>query len=52
VNFGKVMARLRRGGFTGGPLVVECLERGDAAQVTAEAKKARAFLEKLVGQPL
>ena len=44
-------ARLRRGGFTGGPLVVECLERGDAAQVNAEAKKARAFLEKRVGQP-
>jgi sugar phosphate isomerase/epimerase len=52
VDFGKVLARLRRGGFTRGPLVVECLERGDAAQVTAEAKKARAFLEKLVGQPL
>jgi len=44
VNFRKVLDRLQRGGFTGGPLIVECLARGDAAQITAEAKKARAFL--------
>lgn len=45
VNFPAVFANLRRGGFTRGPLLVECLERGDAAHVTAEARKARAFLE-------
>ncbi len=31
-----------------GPLVVECLDRGgDAATVTAEARKARRLLEEL-----
>jgi sugar phosphate isomerase/epimerase len=48
VNFPKVFARLKQGGFTRGPLIVECLARGDAAQVTAEAKKARQFVERLV----
>ncbi len=49
VDFAKVLARLRKGGFTHGPLVVECVSKGDAAHVTAEARKAREFLEKLVG---
>ena len=47
VNFAKVFGNLKKGGFTRGPLIVECLERGDAAKVTAEAKKARQFLERL-----
>jgi sugar phosphate isomerase/epimerase len=47
VNFGRVLANLRKGGFTRGPMIVECLDRGDAAKVTAEAKKARQFLENL-----
>jgi sugar phosphate isomerase/epimerase len=50
VNFREVMARLRKGGFTSGPLIVECLAKGDAAAVTAEAKKTRLFLEELTGQ--
>ena len=50
VNFPAVMARLKQGGFTGGPLVVECLEPGDLEQTLAEAKKARLFLEELTGQ--
>ena len=50
VNFRKVLARLKQGGFARGPLVVECLERGDAAKVTIEARKARQFLEELTGQ--
>ncbi len=50
VNFAKVLSRLQQGGFTGGPLVVECLEAGGRAHVTAEAKKARLFLEELTGQ--
>ncbi|MFB3788765.1 MAG: sugar phosphate isomerase/epimerase family protein [bacterium] len=50
VNFAKVLARLQQGGFTGGPLVVECLEAGDRAKVTAEAKKALLFLRELTGQ--
>jgi hypothetical protein len=41
---------LKQGGFTHGPLVVECLEPGDLAHVNAEAVKARRFLETLTGQ--
>jgi sugar phosphate isomerase/epimerase len=44
VNFVEVVARLRRGGFRGGPLIIECLAPGDVAHVTAEAKKARQFV--------
>jgi len=47
VDFRAVLARARRGGFTSGPLVVECLNPGDAGAVTAEARKAREFLERL-----
>ena len=52
VDFPNVMARLKQGGFTGGPLVIECLAPGDLAQTLAEAKKARRFVEELVGQRL
>jgi hypothetical protein len=48
VNFVEVVARLRRGGFRGGPLIIECLAPGSVAHVTAEAKKARQFVEQLV----
>ena len=50
VDFPKVMARLKQGGFTRGPLVVETLAPGDLAKTLEEARKARAFLENLVGQ--
>lgn len=50
VNFPGVFERLKQGGFTRGPLIVECLARGNAAQITAEARKARLFLEELTGQ--
>ncbi|UCF17006.1 MAG: sugar phosphate isomerase/epimerase, partial [Phycisphaerales bacterium] len=50
VNFPAVLSRLKKGGFTHGPLVVECLEPGDLVQTLAEAKKARRFLEELTGQ--
>ena len=49
VDFARVLARLKQGGFTGGPLLVECLERGELAHVTAEGRKARQFLEELAG---
>ena len=49
VNFGKVMARLKQGGFAGGPLVVECLDRGELPALAAAAKQAREFVERLVG---
>lgn len=50
VDFARVLARLHRGGFKGGPLIVECLASGDVAQVTAEAKKARRFVEELTAK--
>jgi len=49
VNFKAVLSRLEQGGFRGGPLVVECLTPGELPQLLAEAKKARKFLEQLVG---
>lgn len=48
VNFRALFARMRQGGFTRGPLVVECLDRGDTAHVNAEARKARLFVERLL----
>ncbi|UCD62727.1 MAG: TIM barrel protein, partial [Candidatus Zixiibacteriota bacterium] len=50
VNFQAVLARLKKGGFNSGDLVVECLERGDLKQTLTEARKARRFLEELTGQ--
>ena len=50
VNFLGVLARLQKGGFREGPLVVECLDPGDVPAVTAEARKARLFLEELLRQ--
>jgi sugar phosphate isomerase/epimerase len=47
VDFLAVLARLKKGGFTHGPLVVECLARGPLEDVKAAAKKAREFLEQL-----
>jgi sugar phosphate isomerase/epimerase len=48
VDFPKVMTRLKRGGFAGGPLVVECLDRGELPQLATAAKQAREFVERLV----
>jgi sugar phosphate isomerase/epimerase len=48
VDFARVLRRLARGGFTSGPLIVECLDRGDARHVTAEASKALRFLKGLL----
>jgi sugar phosphate isomerase/epimerase len=50
VSFPAVLDRLKQGGFTRGPLIVECLARGSAAQITEEARKARVFLEMLTAQ--
>ena len=48
VDFPRVFARLKQGGFTAGPLIVECLKLGDLPQLLEEAKKARRFVEDLV----
>jgi neutral ceramidase len=50
VDFPAVMAQLKKGGFTKGPLVIECLAPGDLEHTLGEAKKARLFVEGLVGQ--
>jgi sugar phosphate isomerase/epimerase len=50
VDFAAVFARLKQGGFTHGPLIVECLAHGPLESVKAAATKARQFLEQLTGQ--
>jgi sugar phosphate isomerase/epimerase len=50
MDFSAVLARLKKGGFTHGPLIVECLARGPLESVKAAATKARQFLEQLTGQ--
>ncbi len=47
VDFPAVFGVLKKGGFTSGPLVVECIKQGDLKQTIEEAKKARRFLEQL-----
>ncbi len=48
VNFAAVLARLKKGGFASGPLVVETLAPGGLPALLAEARKARKFLEDVV----
>ncbi len=48
VKFPALMARLAKGGFTHGPLIIETLVPGDAAQLISEARKGRLFVERLV----
>jgi sugar phosphate isomerase/epimerase len=47
VDFPKLLATLREDGFKQGPLVVELVSTGDAAHTTAEARKARLYIEEL-----
>jgi sugar phosphate isomerase/epimerase len=49
VDFPAVLKRLVTGGFRGGPLIVECVQRdGDLKQTIAEARKARLYMEGVV----
>jgi len=50
VEFKGVLAALKKGGFTAGPLVIETLAPGDLPALLAEAKKARKFVEDLVAR--
>jgi sugar phosphate isomerase/epimerase len=50
VDFRAVMARLKKGGFAGGPLVVETLAPGDLAKTLDEARKALKFVQEVVAQ--
>lgn len=45
VNFPAVLKNLQKGGFVRGPLVVECIRRGEKAEMLAEARNARQLLE-------
>ncbi|MBN2329323.1 MAG: sugar phosphate isomerase/epimerase [Candidatus Omnitrophica bacterium] len=47
VNFEAVLARLKKGGFTQGPLVIETLKQGSLREIAVEAQKARKFLQSL-----
>jgi sugar phosphate isomerase/epimerase len=47
VDFPKVLARLQKGGFRSGPLIIECLSPGDLEHINAEARRAFQFLNKL-----
>jgi sugar phosphate isomerase/epimerase len=49
VDFRKVLARLAEGGFKAGPLIIECLAPGELPELLQEAKKARQFVEEVVG---
>ncbi len=48
VDFPKVLARLKQGGFTSGPLIVECLTPGTVPELLEQAKTAFAFVTALV----
>ena len=53
VDFPAVLKALGKGGFTGGSLVIECIDRPDGAETAlptllAEAKKARKYVERLI----
>jgi sugar phosphate isomerase/epimerase len=48
VDFPAVLAQLRKGGFTHGPLVIETLAPGDLPAILTSARKARRFVEALV----
>lgn len=50
VDFPAVFARLKKGGLTHGPLLIETLTSGELPQLLAEAKAARHFVETLVGE--
>ncbi len=50
VDFSKVLANLYKGGFSQGPLMIECLSTGDLDFINSEALKTRFYLEKIIGE--
>jgi sugar phosphate isomerase/epimerase len=48
VDFAALFARMRRDGFTHGPLMIEMVKPGNPAQTLQEVRKARDFVEQLV----
>jgi len=47
VDFRAVLARLKGGGFTHGPLMIGTLSLGDLDETLEQAKKARRFVQEL-----
>ncbi len=50
VDFRGVLTGLKKGGFRKGPLIVECLAKGDLQFVNSEAKKAYEFVSRLLSE--
>jgi sugar phosphate isomerase/epimerase len=50
IDLTAVMKRLKQGGFTHGVLAIECLDPGTLPETLEQAKKAREFVEELVGR--
>ena len=48
VNFPELFKRFRQLGFTSGPLLIECLARGDFDFVTKEAVRAGNYIQKII----
>jgi sugar phosphate isomerase/epimerase len=48
VDFKKVMANLKTGGFKGGPMIIECLKPGSLEELLVDAKKTKAMVEGLI----
>ena len=48
VDFPAVLARLKKGGFNKGALVIETLDRGELPELLKEARKAYKFVEGLI----
>jgi sugar phosphate isomerase/epimerase len=48
VDFKTVLARLKKGGFARGPLVIETLSPGGLKETVEQAKKAREFVQRLI----
>lgn len=50
VNFPAVFARLKQGGFTHGPLLIETLAPGNLTETIAQAKETREFLKETIAR--
>ncbi len=49
VDFPALFAEFRRGGLKGGPLMIEMVKPGNLDETLEEVKKAKRFVEQVVG---
>lgn len=52
VDFRALLARLKLGGFTRGPMIIETIATGTPDYTLEQAKQARRYIEELVGRPM